>query len=631
MCGICGVVQLGGGPRGRVIEPSVLDAMTDLMIHRGPSDRGTYMADGVAFGVRRLSIVDVDGGHQPFSNEDGTIWAIQNGELFNHADIRRKLTGHKLRSRCDTEVIAHLYEDLGDEFPHKLRGMFSIALWDGTRRRLVLARDRMGIKPLYYSVAGDTLVFASELKCVIASGLVDPDLDPGSIDAYLTLGYFPTPYTPMARVRKLPPGHLLVVDEGRVTVKRYWAYPNREARPMGMAEAAERVLDKLDESVRLRLMSDVPLGAVLSGGLDSSLIVALMARQMSRPVTTFTVGFREDADNELADARTFARSLGTEHHEVELSLVRDSVQTDELAWFLDEPLADLSSIGFYALSQLASQHVTVALSGQGADELFGGYAAHRNAVAVAALHGVPGGRRLARFAEPLLPRDARRVAQLLSAHSATERFIAQQGLTSDAARRDLFTEDFVLVPGQRAREVIDGHLEDLPDRPLRTALQLHAKLALVDDMLMYFDRASMAHSLEVRVPFLDHELVELAATIPDTLKVRRFMTKAVLRRAARDLVPESIIRRRKVGFFNALMGQWIDARGRAELVERVIDADGATAAFLDRGALQRLVLDPRAAADRPRLLVAILMLELWLSSVLPKALAAGAAARGKAA
>ena len=306
MCGICGVVQLTGEPV-EVIAGEVLDRMTDVISHRGPDDVGTYAAPGIAIGVRRLSIVDVAEGHQPFPNEDGSVWAAQNGELYEHVAIRDRLRsdGHRFTSRCDTEIIPHLYEAYGDDFPTRLRGMFGLVVWDEARRRAVLARDRLGIKPLYYATAGDRLVFGSELKSVLASGIVDVALDYAAIDAYLTLGFFPAPLTPLLGVRKLLPGHTLVIENGTVEERAFWSYPApTPISGLSVGEHAERLLEKLDESVRLRLMSDVPLGAMLSGGLDSSLIVALMARHMTEPVKTFAVGFAGAGEtNELADAR----------------------------------------------------------------------------------------------------------------------------------------------------------------------------------------------------------------------------------------------------------------------------------------------------------------------------------------
>ena len=394
MCGICGVVQVEGTPRD-VITPDVLNWMTDLMRHRGPDDRGTHVEPGVAFGVRRLSIIDVEAGHQPWANETDDVWAILNGELYNHDELRRRLAadGHTFHSRCDTEILPHLYERHDDAFPTELRGDFGIAIWDGRRRRAVLARDRAGVKPLYYARVDDLVVFASELKSLLGSGLVAPAVDPDAVYLYLTFGYVPGPRTLLTGVSKLLPGEQLTIGEGNVTRGQYWAYP--KPTPPGerlrVEEYRQGLLAMLEDSVRVRLMSDVPLGAMLSGGLDSSIVVALMARNTEQPVKTFSVGFVESADNnELADARLVAKTFGTDHHELELSFARDTVDVADLVWHLDEPVADVSSLGFLALSEFASRSVSVALSGQGADELLGGYKKHR-AAALAGRWQVLGG------------------------------------------------------------------------------------------------------------------------------------------------------------------------------------------------------------------------------------------------
>ncbi|HJU48347.1 MAG TPA: asparagine synthase (glutamine-hydrolyzing), partial [Gaiellaceae bacterium] len=527
-----------------MVPARVLDRMTDAMTHRGPNDRGTYTGEGIALGVRRLSIVDVEGGHQPIANEDGGIWAIQNGELFNHADVRRRLQGrgHRFQTRCDTEILPHLYEDAGTAFPEQLRGMFGLAVWDNRERRAVIARDRLGIKPLYYAEVGDLLVFGSELKSVLASGLVGTELDYEAIDAFLTLGFVPGPMTPLAAVRKLMPGHRLVVDPKGVRTEAYWSYPEPAPIAMSLDESAERLLAGLEESVRLRLMSDVPLGAMLSGGLDSSVIVALMARQMSEPVKTFSVGFVEAGEeNELADARLVAEHFGTEHHELELSFSEQTIDLSELVWFMDEPLADLSSLGFLALSELAAREVTVALSGQGADELLGGYRKHRAAAIAGAWSRLPGPVRSAGGA--LLERAPARLSQAagtLRASDPAERLLAASGRLDDDLRRDLVRGPLREVDGKTALRTLRERLGGVPDDPLPAALYLDGQLGLVDDMLHYFDRASMAYSLEVRVPFLDHRVVELCATIPPCHKVRRLDTKHVLKRAVRGIVPDRI-------------------------------------------------------------------------------------------
>jgi asparagine synthase (glutamine-hydrolysing) len=623
MCGICGVVQIGGMPR-RVLEPGRLDVMTDVLRHRGPNDRGTYEEPGIALGVRRLSIVDVEGGHQPIANEDGSVWGIQNGELYNHLEVRRELErhGHRFTSRCDTEVIPHLYEHHGRGFPKRLRGKFGLAVWDGVRRRCVVARDRLGVKPLYYAISGDVLVFASELKSLLASGLIRPQLDLEAIDAYLTLGFVPAPHTPLLGVSKLLPGELLEVSPERVRSERYWRFPPpaEDDPPRSEEEYKGGLLQLLEQSVRMRLMSEVPLGAMLSGGLDSSLVVALMARNMAEPVKTFSVGFVEAGDsNELADAREVAAAFGTDHHELELSFVEQAVDLAELSWYLDEPLADLSALGFHALSELAARHVTVALSGQGADELLGGYSRHRNAVIAQRWDRVPhvlrsigvgvaaqGTPRLKRAALVLGEKDAATRLLIMKSHIGAR---LRSRLVKEATHRDV------------ARDVASGILNGFDGHLGSAALYLDSLLSLPDDMLHYFDRVSMAHSLEVRVPFLDHRLVEYCARIPHDLKVHGRTSKYILKEAARGIIPDRIIDKPKIGFFNPAVRAWFKAQAETSIADYLLADAPRISEFVDAGEVRRLVaahLDGRDTTNSDALLT-LLMLEVWLASYLPRA------------
>ena len=627
MCGICGIVQVSG-PARPVISEAQLGVMTDVMTHRGPNDRGLYMEDGVGLGVRRLSIVDVEGGHQPISDESGTIWAIQNGELYNHVDVREELerAGHTFRTRCDTEVLPHLYEQHGPSFPSQLRGMFGIAVWDGRRRRAVIARDRLGIKPLYYSRCDDVLVFASELKSLLASGLIDPQLDYNAIDAYLTFGFFPGPMTPLAGVTKLMPGHVLVVENGDVRTEQFWRYPAPNVgERLSDREYQDLVLEKLDESVRLRLMSDVPLGAMLSGGLDSSLIVALMARHMREPVKTFAVGFVESGpQNELADARAVASTFGTDHHELELSFTDDTVDLEDLVWYLDEPLAELSSLGFLALCGLASKHVTVALSGQGADELFGGYRKHEAAAHVARWRKAPGVvQRAGAWIAPHAPQRFQRAADTLLARDPVDRLVSMSGRMDDDLRRRLTRGPLAPLDGKAARDAVLERLNGVVDDPLPATLYIDGQLALVDGLLHYFDRASMAHSLEVRVPFLDHEFVELSATIPADLKIRGRTTKYVLKEAARGVIPDHIIDKPKIGFFAGTVTRWFEAQAGRSISEYLLQPEPRYKAFLDPAEVRRLVgaHGSRSQRSDSQLLLSILMLEVWLATFIPRAMA----------
>jgi asparagine synthase (glutamine-hydrolysing) len=620
------VIQVKGSPRP-VVPAEVLARMTDAMTHRGPDDRGTYQADGVALGVRRLSIVDVEGGHQPFSDETESVWAVQNGELYNHVELREELRrdGHAFVSRCDTEVLPHLYQRDGADAPKQLRGKFAFAVWDGERRRAVIARDRMGIKPLYYADCGDRLVFASELKSLLASGLVSTQLDFRAIDAYLSFGYFAGTSTPLVGVSKLLPAHRLVVERGVVRVERYWELPHPDVdgrrRGVDPREYAEQLIRELDESVRLRLMSDVPLGAMLSGGLDSSVIVALMARNMSEPVQTFSVAFVEDRHgNELEDARLVAKAFGTEHHDLELSLREQAVPLDELVWHLDEPLADLSSLGFHALSKLAARHVTVALSGQGADELLGGYPTHRNAALAARWARLPGPvRSLGPGLAEHVPRRVRLAARAVASAEPVARFMIQSCKLDDELRRRLLRGPMVEVGNPPGADLVAGFLDGYEGDPFAAGLFLHQQLGLVDDMLHYFDRASMANSLEVRVPFLDHHVVEFCATVPNSLKVKGLTGKFLLRLAARDLIPSRIVEKRKVGFFSHAVADWFRAQADGVIADYLLRPSPAYAEFLDRDAVTELVRHHDSAGERS-LLLAILMLEVWLSDYLPRAL-----------
>jgi asparagine synthase (glutamine-hydrolysing) len=600
-----------------------LDRMTDMMTHRGPNERGTYAADGIALGVRRLSIVDVEGGHQPVSSEDALIWAIQNGELYNHARVREELEpdGHVFRSNCDTEVIPHLYERRGTAFAQHLRGKFAIAVWDARRRRAVLARDRLGVKPLYFARVGELLLFASELKSLLASGLIEVDLDYEAIDAYLTFGFVPAPRTPLAGVSKLLPGHLLVVEEGSVRTEAYWEYPlpSPDSRPRPVDEYAADLLELLEESVRLRLMSDVPLGAMLSGGLDSSLIVALMARNTSEPVKTFSVGFHEDPASELADARSVAELFATEHHELELSFSNE-LDLEQLVWRLDEPLADLSSVGFLALSELAARHVTVALSGQGADELLGGYSRYRTAAMAESWRRIPSTlRRGPEYAAAHGTRRSKRAVRLLSSERGAARILT----VWDGAN----TLDRIRDPngplGRRdvARTVVETKLGTFESGPLSELLYVDAQLGLVDDMLHYFDRASMAHSLEVRVPFLDHHLVEYCARIPTGLKVQRLTTKYVLKHAARTLLPDGIVNKKKVGFFHGSVQRWLSEQAGTIAPQYLFASAPRYTEFLRESEVRRLAMEQTTTRGYSvsQLLFKILILEVWLSVFLPSA------------
>ena len=545
MCGICGAFRIDGGA-APPLSADVLRSMTDEIEYRGPDDAGFVLRDGAALGARRLSIVDVAGGHQPFSDESGNVWAAQNGEIYNHEAIRDDLAaaGHKLHSRCDTEVLPHLWEEHGPGLAEHLRGMFAVAVWDAPARRGVLIRDRLGVKPLYYAIVDGVVVFGSELKCVIASGLIDDTLDPEAIAAYLSIGFVPAPLTPLKQVRKLLPGERLVIGDGMARTERWWTYPAPAAdHSVGSAEAwAEIVLAQLDESVRMRLMSDVPLGAMLSGGLDSSLIVALMARHMDRPVETFSVGFT-GGDSELPEARRIAAALGAEHHELEIDMQTTPDDLRRLVWHLDEPLADLSSVGFLALSRARepARHGRAHGPGRGRALRRLPQAPRRVAGGDLAPRPRPRAQRSAPRVGSRGPGRAGRLFEALQAPDPVSRLLGSSELLTADLKAGLF-DGALAEQHDAARGLLDRHMQGAPGAaPLEAALYLDAKLGLVDDMLTYFDRCSMACSLEVRVPFLDHEFVELCARIPTGHKVHRLQGKHVLRLAAKGLVPDDVL------------------------------------------------------------------------------------------
>ncbi len=621
MCGICGAIQLRGCSRAP-LSAETLRAMTDAMHHRGPDDDGYHIDDGIAIGVRRLSIVDVSGGHQPMTNERGTVVAAQNGELYNQEAVRRQLEarGSTFKTGCDTEILPHLYERVGDAAPELLNGIFAFVIWDAEQRRAVLARDRLGVKPLYHAEVGDVLLFGSELKSLLASGLVPTDVDVEAVDLFLSLGFVPGPRTLLRSVKKLLPGHRIVVEPTHgVRIERYWQYP--EPAPItsrSEGEWKEELLDLLEDAVRGQLMSDVPLGAMLSGGLDSSVVVALMARHMNRPVKTFSVGFAGVPDNELTFARETAHALGAEHHELELSL--DSpVDLEALIWSLDEPIADLSSLGFSALAALTAEHVTVALSGQGADELLAGYDRYGQIELIDRWTSAPlAMRRLAASIGRFGPTRFKKATAVAASVDPVRAGVLVRSEWAESGRARSARGQLRHVPGSVLEQAVSDRVEGSASRGVERALVLDAQLSLVDDMLHYFDRTSMAHSLEVRVPFLDHRLVELCARMPTKLKLSNGSTKRILRDAARGLVPDCVIDRPKVGFFSGAVEHWLQRQLNGAVGDVLLDPRARYTEFVDRSEMERLV---RAGGSyrKSKLLLSVLMLEIWLSTYLPSA------------
>ncbi|MBI4526167.1 MAG: asparagine synthase (glutamine-hydrolyzing) [Deltaproteobacteria bacterium] len=561
MCGIAGILTLDGRP----VDRDQVQRMCDSIVHRGPDDEGLYFGAGVGLGMRRLSIIDLKTGHQPISNEDGSIWVVFNGEIYNFKELRADLKrrGHLFATGTDTETIVHLYEEYGKDCVQRMRGMFTFAVWDSRQRTLLLARDRLGIKPLYFAQAGKKLVFASELKAILQLPDVERRLDWGSVNYLFSFLSTPASKSILEGVHKLEPGHLLIASPGQSwRIESYWDVQFEPDYRHSEEYFVERLRELIEESVRLRLVSEVPLGAFLSGGIDSSSIVRTMAGLSSAPVKTFSIGFNEGGYNELEYARLVAKRLGTEHHE--LVLEPDVLGIiDDLPWYLDEPFGDPSAIPTYMVSKLASEHVTVVLSGDGGDELFAGY--DRYAVE----------ERERAYRIPSLVRNGLRLmAEMMPegmkgrnflrhfSYTGAERYMDSLTLFSHEEKQKLFQpEAFRLL---REQDSLPSEIESLSKMNgnwLSGLQYLDLKSYLPLDILTKVDRMSMAHSIEVRVPLLDHKLVEFAATIPPELKLRRGITKDIFKRAMRGLLPDEIIDRPKKGFAIPL-GSWF--RGKLD-------------------------------------------------------------------
>jgi asparagine synthase (glutamine-hydrolysing) len=549
MCGIAGFVNMGlASEDGDVL----LRQMTEIIRHRGPDDDGRWLGDSAALGMRRLSIIDVAGGKQPIINEDGSVVAVYNGEIYNYRQLRQELEalGHQFATSSDTETIVHAYEEDGLDFVRRLRGMFAIALWDRHRRRLVLTRDRFGKKPIYYAIDHDRLIFGSEIKSLLLAPGVRRELDPIAISQYFTFGYIPAPRTAFAGIYKLPAAHTLCFEDGRVTLQRYWQLDFTPRCPDDEETAARRVRALLTEAVRIRLMSEVPLGAFLSGGVDSSTVVALMSEMATEPVKTFSIGFEEQDYSEVEYARLVARRYHTDHHEF---IVRPNLLSvlPELAWAFDEPFADASMVPTYYVSKLAHEHVTVALSGDGGDELFGGYDSYVRGMRETRLSQCVGPLgKLGPLASALLPDGMRGKNRLRNLGlSLEQRFTEAASVVSTPLRQRLLQPEFVFQDLSDPRRVQLDRFAEVAGLDLFTQMQrVDVETYLPYDILVKVDKASMFTSLEARAPLLDHVLAEYVASLPHEIRNRGGQPKYLFKRVARDLLPRETLIRRKMGF-----------------------------------------------------------------------------------
>ena len=617
MCGIAGFADGHGTVSSAELDIALVHAMCDVIRHRGPDDEGIRVEDGVGLGMRRLSIIDLSTGNQPIHNEDRTIWVVFNGEIYNYRELREELqqAGHRFYTSSDTETIVHAYEQWGERAFARLRGMFGLALWDRRRRTLLIARDRAGIKPLYFAERNGRLFFGSEIKSLLVAGAADRNIDLAALDHYLTFLYTPQGGSIFQGVSKLPPGHFLCWSQGRAEVKQYWQLPAPENFTGSDVDAARQLHDVLRDAVRSHLISDVPLGAFLSGGIDSSLVVGLMAEVSDRPVQTFSIGFDEPQFDELEYARKVAAHFKTDHHEF---VVRPDALSilDRLIEHFDEPFADSSAIPTWYVCEMARRHVTVVLSGDGGDELFGGYDRYLPHARVSAFDRlpVPGKRELAAAAWPWLPHGTR--GKNFLRHVSRDdrgRFLDATAFFQPDEKRALFTPDVLRrVNPFAAERHLARHFDDLGDLPFASQMmKFDFRTYLPEDVLVKVDRMSMAHSIESRVPLLDNHVIDFAASLPLHTKIHNGVRKVLLKQVAERILPREIITRRKQGF-GVPVGAWFRGSLRDTFSDVLRSQRARERGYFNQRFINRL-LDEHIAGvrDHSLRLWQLVVLELW--------------------
>jgi asparagine synthase (glutamine-hydrolysing) len=619
MCGIHGIYSFDGTTPARV----TLSAMGHVTRHRGPDDQGAHIDGRCGIGMQRLAVIDVAGGHQPLTNEDGTLWLVANGEIYNYVQLSRDLaaSGHRLRTNSDCETLLHLYEQHGDDFLDRVNGMFAFALWDSRRKRLILGRDRLGIKPLYLWNDHRRLVFASEAKAILQVPGIDTELDEAALASYLSLGYVPAPQSMFRGIRKLPPATLLVADERGVVERRYWRMPEYVDTKPDEVAWVKRIRHGIEEAVRKQMVSDVPIGAFLSGGIDSSAVVAFMSAHSERPVKTYAIGFdggdAESFYNELPYARRVATLFGTDHHEI---LVRPDIVTllPKLLWHMDEPIADSAFVTTFLVSEFARRDVTVILSGVGGDEIFAGYRRYLGNHYQQQFGRLPQPlRRAAAAVGSRLPSD--RHSPLLNTMRLAKGFLASAGLSLDERYRsyvevfdDVTAAELLRTPqSANGNPLASAFAGATSDDDLNRMLAVDAATQLPDDLLLLTDKMSMAVSLECRVPLLDHTLFELAASIPQSVKLRGGRLKHLMKQALADVLPREILERKKRGF-GTPMGAWLKGP-LASLMRQLLSRDSMERRGLFQYSTVAALIDAHDAnrLDGTDRLLALLNFEIW--------------------
>jgi asparagine synthase (glutamine-hydrolysing) len=615
VCGICGKVVFD---KRASVSPRLVKAMGDALEHRGPDDEGYYVAGPIGLGFRRLSIIDLTTGHQPISNEDGTICVIFNGEIYNYKELRLQLMalGHIFKTDTDTEVIVHLYEDRGERCVEQLRGMFAFALWDERSQTLFLARDRLGIKPLYYYLSETCLSFASEIKGILADPEVNREIVPGIIDRFLTFHYVPGDETLFKNIRKLMPGFYMTVRGRRAVVKQYWDLTFTPSN-LSLPEAETQLIELLEEAVHLHMISDVPIGFLLSGGLDSTALLSIAATRSKRKMSSFTVGFSgTNVVDERPYARLVAKHFGTEHHEITITSKEFESFLPKYVWHMEEPVCEPPAIALYYVSKLARNFVKVLISGEGGDEAFAGYPDYRNVLWLerwkSIFHPLNGALSASLSWANKFASSARlaKYARLLK--TPFESYYCSRTYSPFSGVRDLYSKEFLFHLDERASvEPVMNYLgksgiKDIVNR----MLYVDSKTWLPDDLLIKADKMTMANSIELRVPLLDHRVLEFAASLPGSFKVHGFTTKYIAKKVLAGRVPQPILHRKKAGF-PVPYANWLRSELSGWLRDILLDRETLARGYFDKRAIERLISEDQSSGGRSKELFSLAVLELW--------------------
>lgn len=619
MCGICGKLRLDSEAD---VQPQLVKAMADTIAHRGPDDEGYYFSGRIGLGFRRLSIIDLSGGHQPLSNEDSNVWIVFNGEIYNYQELRAFLLrkGHVFRTNSDTEVIVHLYEEFGEACVEKLRGMFSFAIWDDRQKTLLLARDRIGIKPLYYYLSNKSLIFASEIKAILADSEVEREVEPAMVDRLLTFNFLPGDDTLLRNVHKLAPGSYMIVRHNKPEIRQYWDL-SFSGSNLSLQEAEQHLLALLDETTRLHMISDVPVGFLLSGGIDSTALLSIATGMTSSPINSFTVGF---SDHNIPDERPYARlaanKYGTVHHEITITSKDFEQFLPKYVWFMEEPICEPPAIALYFVSKLARESVKVLISGEGGDEAFGGYPIYRNLLWLErikrALGPLNGGISTCLLALNQLLHSSKieKYAPLMSLPLSSYYYsgISNPFRYFNRHADEIYTKDFLRHVNKESsiRAVTKYFDNGVGSDLVNKLLYVDTKTWLAHDLLLKADKMTMANSIELRVPFLDHKVLEFAASLPGDFKVHGLTTKYIAKRAFANTVPREILMRKKAGF-PVPYDSWLRSNMRDWLREVLLDRTSIARGYFQKGGLENLISEDLQRGGYSKELFTLASLELW--------------------